>query len=108
MRGQRNRERKGLLNKQDCERFATYDTMKAPQEHEPEHGLRGADTHDGVARAGHQSMARYRDECRSAEERRATYEMRGNASGACGATSKVPNAIALLGRYVQQVPPVSH
>jgi hypothetical protein len=35
---QRNRERKGLLNKQDCERFATYDTMKAPQEHEPEHG----------------------------------------------------------------------
>lgn len=52
LRGQRNRERKGLLNKQDCERFATYDTMKAPQEHEPEHGLRGADTHDGVARAG--------------------------------------------------------
>jgi len=37
-RRQRNRERKGLLNKQDCERFDGHDTMKATAEDEPENG----------------------------------------------------------------------
>jgi hypothetical protein len=44
--------------KQDCERFATYDTMKATAEDEPENGLRGADTLDGLARAERHSASK--------------------------------------------------
>ena len=43
--------------------------MKAPQEHEPEHGLRGVDTHDGVARAGGFDGVGYRDERNARNER---------------------------------------
>jgi hypothetical protein len=43
--------------KQDCERFDGHDTMKATAEHEPENGLRGVDTLDGLARAERHSAS---------------------------------------------------
>jgi hypothetical protein len=72
--------------------------MKATQEHEPEHGVawRTSDERSGrsevdrldrVAKAESYRtsralmVARHCDECRSAEEQRATTEARGNASG---------------------------